>query len=67
MLDVRDVTHVDRNAIPSLIAANHFANALGRRLVLIVDNGPVTKHLDKAHVSAGFRIIQDHRDEAPAS
>ena len=67
LIDVRQVTNVDRNAIASLIAANHLAKALGRQLILVDANGPVTQRLNKAHVADGFRIIQDHRDEARAS
>lgn len=58
LLDVRQVTSVDRNAIASLIAANHFATATARQLVIVDSNGPVTQRLVMGRIADDFRIVQ---------
>jgi anti-anti-sigma regulatory factor len=48
-LDVRGVRVIDRTGIALLIGANHRARSLGRALVLLDSDGPVTEALRRAH------------------
>jgi len=57
-LDVRRVTLIDRPGSALLIGANHRAVAIGRRLVLVDANGPVTVALSKLHVLKDFLVAQ---------
>jgi len=56
-LDVRLVTFIDRTGIALLIGANHRSHSMGRPLILLDDNGPVTAALTGAHVGSDFTVV----------
>jgi anti-anti-sigma regulatory factor len=57
-LDVRGVTVIDRTGIALLIGANHRARSLGRPLVLLDADGPVTEALRRARALSDFDVAQ---------
>ena len=57
-LDVRDVRSIDRSGVALLIGANHRAADVGRTLVLIDRNGPVTRALSALRVLHTFEVTQ---------
>ena len=57
-LDVRLVTFIDRTGIALLIGANHRSHSMGRPLILLDDNGPVTAALTGAHVGGDFTVVR---------
>ena len=57
-LDVRAVTSIDRPGVALLIGANYRASAIGRRLVIIDDCGPVTRALARMNPSGSVQVTQ---------
>jgi anti-anti-sigma regulatory factor len=57
-LDVRAVRTIDNTGVGLLIGANHRAAAMGRRLVLIDRNGPVSASLARLHMLRNFLVTQ---------
>jgi ABC-type transporter Mla MlaB component len=65
-LDVRGVTSIDSPGIALLIGANYRATAVGRRLVVIDADGPVTAALSRRHVIRDFLVTQVFTGESTA-
>jgi len=57
-LDVRAVKVIDGTGIGLLIGANHRAAALGRRLILIDGDGPVSAALRRIRMLSTFRMAR---------
>jgi len=57
-LDVRLVTFIDRTGIALLIGANHRSHSMGRPLIVLDDNGPVTAALTGAHVASDLAVVR---------
>ena len=57
-LDLRDVRSIDRSGVALLIGANHRAADVGRALVLVDRNGPVTRALSALRLLHAFEVIQ---------
>ena len=57
-LDVRAVTSIGRGGVALLIGANHRASAVGRRLLIVDSNGPVTAALAALHLLPAVDITQ---------
>jgi len=66
-LDVRGVTVIDRTGIALLIGANHRARSMGRALVLLDADGPVTEALRRAHALTDFDLAQTSGFPRPRS
>ena len=56
-LDVRAVTRINRGGVAILVGANHRAAAVGRRLILVDADGPVTTALAALRLLGGFYVV----------
>jgi len=57
-LDVRAVTSIGLGGAALLIGANHRASAVGRSLLIVDSNGPVTSALTALHILRDFNVTQ---------
>jgi carboxylate-amine ligase len=61
VLDVHQVTGIDRTGVALLIGANYRAHSLARSLTLLDDDGIVTAALARAHACDDFTMIRGTR------
>jgi anti-anti-sigma factor len=57
-VDVRSVTSIDSTGVGLLFAASRRATELGRRMILIDTNGPVSDALARVHLLHHFLVKQ---------